>query len=114
MTSSEVDRWFAERKPPAETTLQRVREIILAADPRVTEYVKYGTVQFGFAGDMANFVQTKERRVNLMFNRGARISGEFPHLEGSGPSARFRTGTPVRFRRCRHQSRGLCALARPR
>jgi len=24
-----------------------------------------------------------------MFNRGARIPGTFPHMEGSGPSARF-------------------------
>jgi hypothetical protein len=32
---------------------------------------------------------TSEARVNLMFHRGARIKGEFPHLEGDGPSARF-------------------------
>ena len=24
-----------------------------------------------------------------MFNRGAKIKGKFPHLEGTGPSARF-------------------------
>jgi hypothetical protein len=53
--------------------------------------VKYGTVQFAAGGDFANFVQHSKKTVSLMFNRGARIPGKFPHLEGSGPSARFMT-----------------------
>jgi len=77
--TAEVDRWFKERKPPAEPAMQRVREVILRADNRLTKYVKY----------MANFVQHGKKTVTLMFNRGARIKGRFPHLEGAGPSARF-------------------------
>jgi Domain of unknown function (DU1801) len=87
--SAEVDHWFAERKPPAEPALQRVRDVVLKADGRITEYVKYGTVQFAFEGDLANFVQHGKKTVSLMFNRGARIKGHFPNLEGEGPSARF-------------------------
>ena len=85
----EVERWFAETKPPAEKALRRVREIILRADRRLTEYIKYPTVQFAYEGDFANFVQYNKPQVNLMLNRGARIPGNFPHLEGSGPTARF-------------------------
>ncbi|MFY9616384.1 MAG: DUF1801 domain-containing protein [Candidatus Dormiibacterota bacterium] len=85
----EVDSWFAESKPPAEDAMRRVRDIILGADSRVAEYVKYGTVQFAFEGDMANFVQHRKKTVSLMFNRGARIPGNLPNLEGDGPSARF-------------------------
>lgn len=88
-TSADVDRWFAERKPPAEKSLRRVREVFLKADPRMTEYVKYGTVQFACDGDLANFVRHGAKTVTVMFNRGARIKGDFPHLEGDGPSARF-------------------------
>jgi hypothetical protein len=55
----------------------------------MTEYLKYGTVQFAYDGDFANFVQHNQKRVSLMFKRGARIPGRFPHLEGDGPSARF-------------------------
>jgi hypothetical protein len=84
---SEVDRWFAGK--PAEPALRRVREVILKADPRMTEYLKYGTVQFAYDGDLASFVQHNQRHVSLMFNRGAKIQGRFPHLEGDGPSARF-------------------------
>lgn len=85
--TSEVDNWLAGK--PAEAALRRVRDVILHADPRMTEYLKYGTVQFAFDGDFANFVQHNEKKVRLMFNRGARIPGRFAHLEGSGPSARF-------------------------
>lgn len=82
-----VDRWF--RGKPAEPILRRVRDLIMWSDGRMTEYLKHGTVQFAYKGDMANFVQHGARTVTLMFNRGAKIRGHFPHLEGSGPSARF-------------------------
>lgn len=85
--TSEVDQWLEGK--PSEPILRRVREVILRADPRMTEYLKYGTVQFAYAGDFANFVQHNEKKVRLMLNRGARIPGRFAHLEGSGPSARF-------------------------
>jgi hypothetical protein len=91
---SEVDQWFVGK--PAELTLQRVREVILKADPRMTEYLKYGTVQFAFEGDFANFVQHDKKTASLMLNRGARISGKSPHLEGSGPSTRFMRFADVR------------------
>ncbi|HKV30263.1 MAG TPA: hypothetical protein VJT14_04520, partial [Candidatus Dormibacteraeota bacterium] len=57
----------------------------------------YGTLTFGYDGDFATFVQVSDKKqVSLMFNRGARIPGKFPHLEGSHPSARFmRFSDPV-------------------
>ncbi len=87
--SKEVDAWFKERKPPAEKAMQRVRDVIHKADPRITEYVKYGSVQFAYDGDMATYVKHGAKAVSLMFNRGARINGTFPHLEGTHPSGRW-------------------------
>jgi hypothetical protein len=85
-----VERWFTEKKPPTEATMRMVREIILGADRRMTEYVKYGNLAFGYDGDFATFVQASDKKqASLMFNRGTRIPGTFPHLEGSHPSARF-------------------------
>ena len=69
--------------------MRRVREIILRADRRLSEHVKYRTVMFAYEGDFASFVQYNKPQVNLMLNRGARIPGKFPHVEGSGPTARF-------------------------
>lgn len=82
-----VDRWMEGK--PAEAVLRRVRDVVMWADNRMTEYLKYGTVQFAYNGDFANFVQHNAKAVSLMFNRGAKIKGNFPHLEGTGPSARF-------------------------
>ena len=65
-------------------------KIILRADRRMAEFVKYGTRTFGYDGDFATFVKvSNKKQVSLMFNRGARIPGKFAHLEGTGPSARF-------------------------
>ena len=89
-TSPEVERWFKEKKPPHEATIRQVRQIILGADRRMTEFVKYGTLTFGYDGDFATFVQVSDKKqASIMFNRGARIPGTFPHLEGAHPSARF-------------------------
>lgn len=86
----EIERWFAEKQPPTEATIRKVREIILRADRRMTEIVKYGTLTFAYDGDFATVVQVSDKKqASLMFNRGARIPGKFAHLEGTGPSARF-------------------------
>jgi len=97
LATLEVERWFAEKKPPTEAIMRAVREIILGADRRMTEYIKYGNLGFGYDGDFATFVQASDKKqASLMFNRGARIPGKFPHLEGSHPSARFmRFATPA-------------------
>lgn len=93
----EVERWFADKKPPTEATIRKLREIVLGADRRMTEYVKYGTLTFGYDGDFATFVRVSDKKqTSLMFNRGARIPGKFLRLEGSHPSARFmRFGDPA-------------------
>ncbi|TMD91628.1 MAG: DUF1801 domain-containing protein [Chloroflexi bacterium] len=85
----EVEAWFAAKKLPTEKLVRRVREILLSADPRISDYIKYGSLILGFEGDLVSFVQVQKKNVNLMFNNGAKIPGRFPHLEGSGPNARF-------------------------
>jgi hypothetical protein len=89
MTDATVEHWLRETNPPLAPAMRRVTDVILGADPRLTASVKYGTVSFAYEGDLAAFVQPKGKRISLMFNRGARIPGDFPHLEGDGPTARF-------------------------
>ncbi|HEV2141464.1 MAG TPA: DUF1801 domain-containing protein, partial [Candidatus Dormibacteraeota bacterium] len=88
-TNVEVERWFAEKKLANEKAIRTLREILLAADPRISDYIKYGSLLFGYEGDLVSLVQVQKKNVNLMFNNGAKIPGSFPHLEGSGPNARF-------------------------
>jgi hypothetical protein len=53
----EVERWLTETDPPLEPAMRRVAEIILGADPRLTAYLKYGTVTSAHGGAPAAFVQ---------------------------------------------------------
>jgi hypothetical protein len=102
--SAEVEAWFtawpahlrgvgAQRqrglKHPQEQAMRRVLEINLDADKRMTAYIQYGSLNFGYKGMLAAFVQIDKKPVSLMYGNGAKIPGKFPHLEGSGPNARF-------------------------
>ncbi len=82
--TSEVERWFATKKPPSEKALRRVRDIVLAADPSMSERVQYGvTFSSSKSGDFAAFVRYSETGVNLRLMRGGRLAGRYPHLVGS-------------------------------
>jgi hypothetical protein len=83
----EVDAWFAEREPPQGVAMQRVREIILAADPRIEESIKWKTPTFSYRGNIASFNPAKNL-VSLLFHTGAKIPGEHPSLDGNGDTAR--------------------------
>jgi hypothetical protein len=114
----DVDRWLRETNPPLESTFRRVTELILASDPRLTVYLKNGTVQFAYEGDLAAFVQPKGKLVSLMFYRGAKIPGDFPHLEGDGPTARFmrfddRADVRAKARELRALAKAWCRLMAP-
>ena len=79
----EVDRWLADSGHPLVDVLRRAREVILGADDRVTESIKWKTPTFAFRGNIASF-QPSKHVVSIMFHRGAEIPGEHPRLEGDG------------------------------
>jgi hypothetical protein len=83
----EVDRWFEERDPPMAPALRRARDIILGADDRVTESIKWQTPTFSYEGNIASFSPSKNV-VSIMFHRGAEIPGEHPRLEGDAKLVR--------------------------
>jgi hypothetical protein len=84
---NDVDRWFAERDHPLEELMQRTRRLILGADERVSESIKWQTPTFAYKGNIASFNPSK-RFVSLLFHRGAEIPGDHPRLEGEGKLAR--------------------------
>ncbi len=87
--ATELDGWYAANPHPLDAAIRRIAEIMLTADPRMTAYVKYGNLNFGYVGDMASFVQIKNKKLlNLMFHRGAKL-GSSPSFTGAGQSARF-------------------------
>lgn len=83
----EVDAWFAARDDPIRDARQRVCEVILGADDRVTESIKWKTPTFQYRRNIASFNPSK-RFVSLLFHRGAEIPSSHPRLEGEGKLAR--------------------------
>ena len=79
----EVDRWLDQANHPLDATMRRAREIILEADGRVTESIKWKTPTFAYKGNIASFNPSKNL-VSIMFHRGAEIPGDHPRLEGDG------------------------------
>ena len=87
--SAEVDAWMAGYDNPQKDLVQRVREVILAADPRIGECVKWQAPTFTYKGNIASFFPRAKEHVSLMFHTGAKIPGTHPVLEGGGDTARY-------------------------
>jgi hypothetical protein len=83
----EVERWLEAADGPVAEMMRRAREIILGADGRVTESIKWQTPTFAYKGNIASFTPAK-RLLSIMFHRGAEIPGSHPRLVGDGRLAR--------------------------
>lgn len=86
--AQEVDDWMATYDNPMKETVQAMREVILAADPRISECIKWSAPTFTYKGNMASFFPKSKKHASLMFHTGAAIPGDFPSLEGDGKEAR--------------------------
>lgn len=89
MGAAEVDAWFGAKQHPQLELMQAVREAILAADPRITETIKWSTPTFVYRGNIVSLNPQAKAYVSLLFHRGATISGDHPILEGGGDVARY-------------------------
>lgn len=69
--------------------MRAVRAVIVAADPRVTETIKWQSPTFVYKGNIASINPQAKAYVSLMFHRGAEISGDHPELQGGGETARY-------------------------
>ena len=79
----EVDQWFEQAGHPQEATMRRARDIILGADGRVSESIKWKTPTFAYQGNIASFNPSKHA-VSIMFHRGAEIPASIPASRGTG------------------------------
>lgn len=86
--SPQVDDWFDKLDHPLKAPMMQVRQIILAADGRMAESVKWSTPTFEYKGNLASFQPKAKQFVSLLFHRGAEIPGDHPELEGDSALAR--------------------------
>jgi len=86
--AKEVDAWFAKYENPKKDVVLRVREIVLGADPRIEETIKWRAPTFMYNGNLASFYPKSKEHASLMFHVGAKIPGKHPRLEGTGDTSR--------------------------
>ena len=88
MSSQEVDSWMDKYDNPMKPVVQRVREVIMAADERMEETIKWQAPTFVYKGNLASFFPNAKAHSTLMFHTGVEIPGDFPSLEGDGQKGR--------------------------
>jgi len=88
-TSAEVDAWFEALDHPLKEAMLRVRRVILGADRRITETIKWKSPTFVFQGNIATIDPRTKKHVNLLFHQGASLPGKHPYLEGGGATVRY-------------------------
>lgn len=86
--AKEVDAWFAKYDNPMKPVVQRVRELVLAADPRIGECIKWQAPTFTYEGNLASFFPKSKQHASLMFHLGAKIPGKHPRLTGTADLGR--------------------------
>jgi uncharacterized protein YdhG (YjbR/CyaY superfamily) len=84
----EVDAWFARYDNPMKDVVERIRAIMLGADNRLDECIKWQAPTFTYLGNLASFFPKSKQHASLMFHTGAKIPGTHPRLEGSGQTSR--------------------------
>lgn len=88
MSSADVDAWMDSYDNPMKPVVAAMRAVVLAADPRITEAIKWQAPTFIYKGNIASFFPKSKKHASLMFHKGAIIPGDFPNLEGDGKEAR--------------------------
>jgi hypothetical protein len=84
-----IDAWFVDRQHPQTALMKKVREVILGADPRVAECVKWSCPTFTFEGNIVSINAQAKKFVSLMFHTGGAIPGDLPQLTGTGATCKF-------------------------
>lgn len=88
--NAEVDTWFADYESPLKDVMLRGRDVILEADTRIEECMKWKSPTFTFRGNIAtSFNPRAKAHLSLMFHTGAHIPGDHACLEGGGDTARY-------------------------
>src|SRR5262245_50263117 len=84
-----VETWFAKLDHPLKAAMLRARQIVLGADRRIDECIKWQCPTFTFEGNLVSINPRAKSHVSLLFHTGAHIPGRHAKLEGGADTARF-------------------------
>jgi hypothetical protein len=95
--SSDVDQFMAELDHPLKEGVVDLRRAILAADPGITEHVKWNAPSYRYAGeDRVTFQLRRPDRIQLVFHRGVRVRDDSAAFVFEDPTGLMRWATPDR------------------
>lgn len=83
-----VDEWFQVLDHPLKQEMLSVRWIILEADERIAESIKWQAPTYEYKGNLLSYQPRAKKFVSLMFHRGSEIPGDHPDLLGDAALAR--------------------------
>lgn len=69
----QVADFFADLDHPLRSAMEKVREIILAADDAITEQIKWKGPSFCYNGDDRVTFNVRDDAILLIFHRGAKV-----------------------------------------
>ena len=85
--SGAVDQFLAELEHPLKAEIERLREILLGANDRITEQIKWNAPSFCYRGDdRVTMKLYPASQIQLIFHRGARVkdTADFTFEDNSG------------------------------
>jgi len=83
-----VTEWLKAYDNPMKPVVEAMRAVVLAADDRVGECIKWQAPTFTYKGNIASFFPRSKKHASLMFHTGASIPGDWKHLEGDAKDGR--------------------------
>ena len=93
----DVDRFMAALDHPLKDGVERLRTAILAADPAITEHVKWNAPSFRYGGaDRVTFQLRRPDRIQLVFHRGAAVRADSASFTFDDPTGLMRWAGPDR------------------
>jgi len=95
--SPEVDRFLAVLDHPLKAGVEQLRSGILAADPGITEHVKWNAPSCRYGGeDRVTFRLQPRDQLQLVFHRGARVRADAAGFVFADPTGLVAWRTPDR------------------
>ena len=85
----EVEAFLDESDHPLIDAIREVRKVLLRADRRVTETIKWKSPTFAFEGNIASIEMRVRKQVSVLFHQGASIPGRHGILHGGGATVRY-------------------------
>lgn len=86
--NAKVDAWLRTSRSAHKDLIAAVRQAVLAADPRITEDIRWKSPTFVYHGTFATFFPNSTSYICLLFHEGALIPGDYPSLLPESSQAR--------------------------